>query len=118
MTPSNLVFKVAIQLTSQLFNLTIKYLKLLEIICIRRTCLLTFQAALRVVGHMVLPTVADGVFGVAWSLCGMEHKGKSLIFVLQEFSASIDKAFILAGGLGAGLSFCGVWTLSSYFLIS
>ena len=29
--------------------------------------------------------------------------GKSLIFVFQEFFASIGEAFISAGGLGAGL---------------
>ena len=50
--------------------------------------------------------------GLAWSSCGMVHKGKGLIFVFQGFSASIGKAFILAGGLGAGLSFilCGMGT--------
>ena len=31
--------------------------------------------------------------------------GRSLISSFKEFSASIDKAFILAGGLGVGLSF-------------
>ena len=30
------------------------------------------------------------------------HKGKSLIFIFQEFSSSSSKAFILAGGLGLG----------------
>ena len=29
-------------------------------------------------------------------------------FIFHEFPASINKAFILAGGLGAGLSFYGV----------
>ena len=53
--PRNLVFKLVIKLTSQLFNLTIKYLKLLEIICIRRTCLLTFQKVFQIVDHMILP---------------------------------------------------------------
>ena len=38
----------------------------------------------------------------------MVHDGKSLISVFQEFSASIGRAFGLAGGLGAGLSFYGV----------
>ena len=32
--------------------------------------------------------------------------------IFQEFSASIGKTFILAGGLGAGRSFYGVETLS------
>ena len=44
----------------------------------------------------------------------MAHNEKSLVSVFQEFSASINKALILAwggrggGGLGAGLSFYGV----------
>ena len=41
-------------------------------------------------------------------LCEMAHSGKSLIYVFQEFSASINQAFILADGLGTGLSFHGV----------
>ena len=53
-----------------------------------------------------------------WFSWGIAHSGKSLISIFQEFSSSIGKAFILAGGLGAGLSFCGVWTVSWYFLIS
>ena len=36
------------------------------------------------------------------------HSGKGLISVFQEFSASIGKAFILAGGQGTGLSFYGI----------
>ena len=38
----------------------------------------------------------------------MVHNRKSLISVFQEFSTSINKTFILAGALGAGLSFYGV----------
>ena len=41
----------------------------------------------------------------------MAHSGKSLVFVFQEFSGSIDGVSILAGGLGAGLSFYGVWII-------
>ena len=37
--------------------------------------------------------------------CEAAHNGKSLISVFQEFFASIDKIFILAGGLGTGLPF-------------
>ena len=33
------------------------------------------------------------------------HKRKSLVSVFQEFSASINKTFILAGRLGTRLSF-------------
>ena len=49
-----------------------------------------------------------GIWGWLWFACGMAHSEKSLISVFQEFFASIGKAFILAGGLGAGLSFYGV----------
>ena len=41
-------------------------------------------------------------------LCEIAHNEKSLIYVFQEFSASINKAFIFAAGLGAALSFYGV----------
>ena len=40
------------------------------------------------------------------------HYWKSLIFVFQEFFASISKIFILAGGLGTGLLFFRVLGLS------
>ena len=53
-----------------------------------------------------------------WFSRGIAHSGRGLVFVSQEFSASINKAFILAGGLGTRLSSYGVWTLSWYFLIS
>ena len=33
------------------------------------------------------------------------HNGKSIISVFQEFSASINKTFLLAGRLGTRLSF-------------
>ena len=52
-SPNNLVFKLVIQLTTQLFNL-IKYLKLLKITCLRRACLLTIQKAFGRVHHMIL----------------------------------------------------------------
>ena len=39
------------------------------------------------------------------------HYGKSLIFVFQDFFASIDKIFILAWGLGTRLSFYEVFIL-------
>ena len=50
--------------------------------------------------------------------CEIGHSGKSLISLFQEFFASIDKAFILAGGVGARLSFYEIQTVSRYFLIS
>ena len=40
------------------------------------------------------------------------HYGKILISFFQELFASIDKMFVLAGGLGTGQSFYGVQTLS------
>ena len=53
--------------------------------------------------------VARGIFGAGSSFgCGVAQGGKSFISVFQEFSSIIGKAFILAGGLGAGLSFYGV----------
>ena len=55
LTPINLVFKLAIQQTTQLFNLSIKYLKVLKTICKHRTCLLTFQKAFQIVDHMIFP---------------------------------------------------------------
>ena len=42
-TLNNSVFNLAIQLTMQLFNLLIKYLKLLKITCIQWVSLLNFQ---------------------------------------------------------------------------
>ena len=33
---------------------------------------------------------------------------KSLIFIFQEFFANINKIFLLAGGLGTGLSFYAI----------
>ena len=49
--------------------------------------------------------------------CEIAHSRKSLISILQEFSSSIDKAFILAGGVGTGVSFYEAFTVSWYFLI-
>ena len=36
------------------------------------------------------------------TLVFIAHNGKSLISIFQEFCSSINKAFILAGGLGTG----------------
>ena len=118
MAPSDLVFGMAIQLASQLFNLAIKYLRLLRVVCMRRTW--PFKRPFKWwVTWCCLQWLA-GYLGLTWSSCGMVHGGKGLIFVFQEFSASINKAFILAGGDWALRYhlFYGVWTLSSYFLIS
>ena len=43
-----------------------------------------------------------------WFSYGAVHSERGFISVFQEFFASIGRAFILAGGLGAGLSFYGV----------
>ena len=40
--------------------------------------------------------------------CEITHNGKSLTSVFQEFSASINKTFILGRRLDASLSFYGV----------
>ena len=40
------------------------------------------------------------------------RRGKGLVAIFRDFFASIGKIFILAGGLGTGLSFYGIWTLS------
>ena len=40
------------------------------------------------------------------------HYGKSLISVFEEYFASFNKIFILAGRLGTRLSFYGIQTLS------
>ena len=45
----------------------------------------------------------------------MARREKGLIFVSQEFSATIDGASILAGGLGAGLSFI-LWGMDTFFI--
>ena len=61
----------------------------------------------------------SGYLGLTWSSCGVAHRGKGLIFVFQEFSASIGEALVLVGDWALGChSFCGVWILSSYFLVS
>ena len=51
-----------------------------------------------------------------WFSCGVAHSGKSLISVFQDFFASINKNFILTVGLGAALSFYGVW--AAFFIFS
>ena len=51
-------------------------------------------------------TMAQAIFKTNSSFHA--HSGKSLIPVFQEFSASIDKAFTLAGGMGTGVLFYGV----------
>ena len=59
--------------------------------------------------------ICDGSQGV-WDWlefsCGVEHSGGSLVPVFHKFSVSVGGDFILAGGLGAGLAFYGVWVHS------
>ena len=50
--------------------------------------------------------------------CKITHYGKDLMSVLQHLFASINKIFILAGRLGARLSFYKVLRLFWYILIS
>ena len=56
--------------------------------------------------------VLQDIWSQPWFSRGIAHSGRGLVFVSQEFSASINKAFILAEGLGTRLSSYGVWTLS------
>ena len=49
-----------------------------------------------------------GIWGYLWFSCGVAHGGGGLISVFQGLSASAGGAFILAGGMGAGLSFYGI----------
>ena len=48
------------------------------------------------------------ICGWLWSSRGVVHSGKDLVSVFQGFSASTGEAYILAGGLGTGLSFYGI----------
>ena len=64
---------------------------------------------------MMLPAVARGVFGAGLVFVWNGAQGKGLIFVFREFSASIGKAFILVGGLGAGLSFI-LWGMDTFLI--
>ena len=41
-----------------------------------------------------------GIGGWLWFSCGIVHSRKSLIPIFQDFSSSIDRGFILAGGTG------------------
>ena len=53
-----------------------------------------------------------GIWGWLWFSCGVAHCGGGLIAIFIRLFATVGGAFILAGGLGAGLSFYGVKTLS------
>ena len=64
---------------------------------------------------MVLPRVAHRVFGANLVFAWNSAQGKGLLFVFQEFSASIGKVFILAGGLGAALSFI-LWGMDTFLI--
>ena len=45
------------------------------------------------------------IWGQPWLSFQMVYCGKGLITVFQQFFASIDKTFILPGGLATGRSF-------------
>ena len=53
-------------------------------------------------------SAASSSFRVGWRIRG----GGGLISVFRGLFGSVDRVFKLAGGLGAGLSLCGVQTLS------
>ena len=63
------------------------------------------------VGVLGLAAVVHGIFGAGSSIRG-GGGGGGLNCGFQGFFASIGEIFILAGGLGTGLSFYGVWALS------
>ena len=44
-----------------------------------------------------------GIWHWLWFLCGVGHYGRDLISAFEGLFASIEGAFILAGGLGNGL---------------
>ena len=48
---------------------------------------------------------SQNIWNLLWFSCEISHNGKSLVSVFQEFSASINKTFILVGRLGTKLSF-------------
>ena len=56
-------------------------------------------------------TIAHKIFETSSSFHKIADNGKSLISVFQEFTATINKTFILAGRLGTRLSFYEVWTV-------
>ena len=56
-----------------------------------------------------------GVLDWLWFSCGVARGGAQqggLISFFRGFSASVGKAFLLVGRLGAGLSFYAVWKIS------
>ena len=54
------------------------------------------------------PAMACWGFGIGSGFRGLVHSGVGLVSIFGEFSFSAGGAFILAGGLGTGLSFLGV----------
>ena len=66
-----------------------------------------FAMAMQIALEHVLQWLT-GYLRLTLVLCEIAHSEKSLIYVFQEFSASISKAFIFAAGLGTALSFYGV----------
>ena len=64
---------------------------------------------------MVLPTMARGVFGASLVFVWNGAQGERFNFCFSRVFASINKAFILAGGLGAGLSFI-LWGMDTFLI--
>ena len=52
-------------------------------------------------------SLSQDIWGWLWFSCEIEHYGKGLISIFEEFFASIKKISILAGRLGTRLSFYG-----------
>ena len=65
-----------------------------------------FRVLQWVTEHLGLARVFWVGLGYSGFSCGITHSEKKLISIFQEFSSSVDRAFILVGGRG------GVWALS------
>ena len=62
---------------------------------------------------MAVSTISYAVFRAGSSFrVGWRTAGGVPVAIFRDFFATIGEGFILAGALGAGLLFCGVWALS------
>ena len=92
-------------------------------ICKHSTRFIHVQAYWGALGHIQALLRHIGLYSDIFralykSMCEIAHYGKTLVSVFQEFFASVNKTFILAGRLSTWLSFYEIYTLSWYFLIS
>ena len=73
--------------------------------CVSFQCSLLGNCCYGVLVQLRACGASRGVWGWLWFSCGMVQCGKGLIPIFEHFFCTIGKDFILAGGLGAGLSF-------------